>query len=38
MNKLLKLFDKISISPARKLGLIFPTFLRAKLRWGMVQD
>jgi len=31
--KLLKLFDKISISSARKLGLIFPTFLEAKLRW-----
>ena len=33
MNKLLKLFDKIPISSARKLGLIFPTFLEAKLRW-----
>jgi len=31
--KLLKLFDKISISSARKLGLIFPRFLEAKLRW-----
>ena len=31
--KLLKLFDKISISSAKKLGIIFPKFLRAKLRW-----
>ena len=30
---LLKLFDKIPISSARKLGKIFPTFLEAKLRW-----
>jgi acetyltransferase-like isoleucine patch superfamily enzyme len=31
--KLLKLFDKISISSAKKLGIIFPRFLEAKLRW-----
>jgi len=30
--KLLKLFDKISISSAKKLGIILPGFLEAKLR------